>query len=260
MTYTGIITSKISSGEYKVRIPELNKVAGAIGATPDSELYTARVATSCGIWPDFKSGDKVFIAFLTFGSGSPVILGLQFNDASKVRFSSAHFTDLEVSVNSKLPQDTSIGEVTSENIKCLINLNTNIASKFTELDETNTSQGTTLTSHLSRIERAESRLDTAEMNISTLGRDVVSLGETSDELSSTLSNLSGFFNTHRLDNTIHVTSQQKTNWDSTYNQFKSFYESGKIILTTECYGTTLPSVSGPNAPKEGQLFFVIQQS
>lgn len=260
MTYTGIINSKVSSGEYKVRIPELNKVAGAIGATPDSELYTARVATSCGIWPDFKSGDKVFIAFLTFGSGSPVILGLQFNEASKERFSSAHFTDLEVSVNSKLPQDTSIGEVTSDNIKCLINLTTNIASKFTELDETNTSQGTTLTSHLGRIEQAESRLDTAETNISTLGTDVGSLSSTLNGLSSTLSTLSNSFATHEINNTIHVTSQQKTNWDRTYTQFTSFYQSGKIILTSDCYGTTLPSVSGPDAPQEGQLFFVIQQS
>lgn len=260
MTYTGIINSKVSSGEYKVRIPELNKVAGAIGATPDSELYTARVATSCGIWPDFKSGDKVFIAFLTFGSGSPVILGLQFNEASKRRFSSAHFTDLEVSVNSKLPEDTSIGEVTSDNIKCLTNLSTNIDSKFTEVDKTITGQSTTLTSHSGRIEQAESRLDTAEINISTLGTDVGSLSRTLDVLSGTLSTLSNSFTEHEIDNTIHVTSQQKTNWDSTYNQFKSFYESGKIILTTACYGTTLPSVSGPNAPKEGQLFFVIQQS
>lgn len=260
MIYTGIINSKVSSGEYKVRIPELNKVAGAIGATPDSELYTARVSTSCGIWTDFKSGDKVFIAFLTFGSGSPVILGLQFNDVAKGRFSSAHFTDLEVSVNSKLPQDTSIGEVTSENIRCLINLNENIASKFTQIDETLAGQGTTVTSHLDRIEQAESRLDTAETNITTLGTDVGSLSSTLNGLSSTLSTLNNSFTTHQTDNTIHVTSTQKTNWDSTYNQFKSFYQSGKIILTTECYGTTLPSVSGPNAPKEGQLFFVIQQS
>lgn len=260
MTYTGIITSKVSSAEYKVRIPELNKVAGAIGATPDSELYTARVATSCGIWPEFKSGDKVFIAFLTFGSGSPVILGLQFNDAAKVRFSSAHFTDLEVTVNSKLPEDTSIGEVTSTNIKCLINLDKNIASKFTELDQTNQAQHSTLTSHISRIESVEGRLDTAENNINTLTTDVGNLSDTLSGVSSTLSTLSTSLGTHKNNNAIHVTSQQKSNWDTTHSQFISFYQSGKIFLTTDCYGTELPSVSGPDAPKEGQLFFVIQQS
>ena len=252
MTYTGIISSKMSMSEYRVRIPELNKAVGVIGATPDDELYVARVSAPCGIWPEYKSGDKVFVTFLTFGSATPLILGLQYIEESKSRYSSAHFTDLQVTVNSTLPEDTKIGQVTSTNIKCLLNLTQNIDSKFREIDTTNVSQDTTLKSHSDELVVMNKEITINKENISSLSTNLSTLSTKHDTLL-------GIFNTHNNNKEKHVTKQKQEDWSNAMNKINDLYADGKLYLSksnensSNMYGTKLPT----DNLKEGQLFFLI---
>lgn len=253
MTYTGVVSTKISMSEYRVRIPELNKAAGVIGATPENELYVARVSAPCGIWPEYKSGDKVFVTFLTFGSASPLILGLQHNEEAKSRYSSAHFTDLEVTVNSTLPEDTKIGKVTPSNIKCLINLSQNVDEKFKEIDIKDTSQDTTLKSHSDELITVNKKIEKNKENISALNTNLTTLKGSHDTLSRN-------FTIHSQDTQLHVTQKKQEDWAAATNKINDLYVNGRLYLSHNrtnsgnMYGTKLPDT---NNLKEGQLFFLI---
>lgn len=260
MTYTGIVSSKITPYTYKVRVPELNKAANAIGATPETELYTARVVSCAGIWPEYKVGDTVFVSFLTFGSGSPIILGLQFNETNKSKFSSAHFTDLEVLVNTTLPEETTIGQVSPSNIKCLINLNRNIDEKFTELDVEDQRQSGLISTNISDIAKLTESVGTNTSNIETNRGNI-------ETLSGNLSQLESQFDFHKTNKNDekHVTTENISQWNTQTNKIinneltvSMIKDIEPILLTSGVsYGTELPSPTGSNPVKEGQLFFVL---
>lgn len=275
MTYTAQIVSSSVDGntyKYKIRIPELNKAANAIGATPDSELYEARVLSLVGISPSYRVGDTVFVTFLTMGSGNPVILGLQYNEEAIKKFSDARFKSLNVSTNTKLPEDTSIGKVTKDNIRCLINLNENVASKFTSLDAQGTEHTNTLSSHTTTLNKLDERVT---QNESDIGSNTVSI----NALESNHNTLKNNFDSHVLNEykvinndskVFHVSKNQISKWDTYTNKIrdnqletKMIKDREPIILsewngTTGSYGRELPTISG--ALKDGQLFFLLLDS
>jgi hypothetical protein len=57
-------------------------------------------------------------------------MGLLYPSNNEKTTSNANFSSLMVQVNTKLPADTSIGEVTKENIKCLEKVSSNIQEQF----------------------------------------------------------------------------------------------------------------------------------
>lgn len=275
MTYTAQIVSGSVDGntyKYKIRIPELNKAANAIGATPDSELYEARVLGPVGISPTYRVGDAVFVTFLTVGSGNPVILGLQHNEEALRKFSDARFKSLNVSTNSKLPEDTSIGKVTKDNIKCLINLNENVASKFTSLDAQDTEHTNILSSHTTTLNKLDERVTQNES-------DIESNTDSIDALESNHNILKNNFDSHVLNEykvinngsqVLHVSRNQISNWDMYTNMIRNNQLETKMIKdrepiilsewngTTGSYGTELPTISG--RLRDGQLFFLLLDS
>lgn len=275
MTYTAQIVSGSIDGntyKYKIRIPELNKAANAIGATPDSELYEARVLSPVGISPTYKVGDTVFVTFLTVGSGNPVILGLQYNEEALKKFSDAKFKSLNVSTNSILPEDTSIGKVTKDNIRCLINLNENVASKFTSLDAQDSEHTNILSAHTTSLTELSEKVTLNELNIETNKGNI-------ESLDSNYNTLNNNFNSHVLNEykvtnndskVIHVSKNQITDWSTYTNKIKNNQLKIKMIedrepvyLTqwngvTGSYGSELPTISG--VLKDGQLFFLLLDS
>ena len=58
-----IVEGMVDDFHYRVRIPVLNKIAAAIGATPVEELSIATIAIPPGVSPKFRSGDMGFEAF-----------------------------------------------------------------------------------------------------------------------------------------------------------------------------------------------------
>lgn len=275
MTYTAQIVSGSVNGntyKYKIRIPELNKAANAIGATPDSELYEARVLGPVGISPTYKIGDTVFVTFLTVGSGNPVILGLQHNEEALKKFSDARFKSLDVSTNSKLPEDTSIGEVTKDNIRCLINLNENIASKFTSLDAQDVEHTNVLSSHTTTLGKLGERVTLNELDIETNKGNIESLDSNYNTLNNNFNShvLNEYKVTNNNSEVVHVSKNQITDWSTYTNmirnnqlEIKMIKDREPIILsewddTTGSYGTELPTISGEL--KDGQLFFLLLDS
>lgn len=95
-----------------------------------SSRYHATICTPPGISPAYQVGDIVFICIEDVDLSEPVIMGLLYPSNNEKTTSNANFSSLMVQVNTKLPADTSIGEVTKENIKCLEKVSSNIQEQF----------------------------------------------------------------------------------------------------------------------------------
>ena len=121
-----IVEGMVDDFHYRVRIPVLNKIAAAIGATPVEELSIATIAVAPGVSPKFRSGDIVFVEFEEGDTSKPVIVGSLFNTLDSQIVSDAKFDSLSVNVNTTLQRETQIGEVTADNIANIKGLNTNV--------------------------------------------------------------------------------------------------------------------------------------
>ena len=143
-----IVEGMVDDFHYRVRIPVLNKIAAAIGATPVEELSIATIAVEPGVSPKFRSGDIVFVEFEEGDTSKPVIVGSLFNTLDSQIVSDAKFDSLSVNVNTTLQRETQIGEVTADNIANIKGLNTNVQYEI----DSNRVQHTEFVSQISDIQ------------------------------------------------------------------------------------------------------------
>ena len=143
-----IVEGMVDDFHYRVRIPVLNKIAAAIGATPVEELSIATIAVEPGVSPKFRSGDIVFVEFEEGDTSKPVIVGSLFNTLDSKIVSDAKFDSLSVNVNTTLQRETQIGEVTADNIANIKGLNTNVQYEI----DSNRVQHTEFVSQISDIQ------------------------------------------------------------------------------------------------------------
>lgn len=264
MLERAIIEQKVDDYHYRVRIPPFNKSTAAVGATPERELYVATLSVTPGVSPKFKPGTAVCVSFESNDLSAPVIVGLLFNSTFKKTEADATFASLDVSVNTTLSRDTTVGNVKPDNIASLENNTQNVADKFQKIDlfEQNTSNKLNILS--SDLATLDARVTQAQLDIlkkmeesdeELAGRlsDVESLADTnSADIIETNSSL----NNHTGNTTIHVTSSDKTNWNSKAagsHNHTSLSGVQKIVFTTASYGTELPATG-----TTGQIFFKLE--
>ena len=119
MIYKAIIQN-IMPNEYtaKIRIPVLDKTQGVVGSTENYNLYDAIMCTPPGCSPSYSPGDIVIVAFENNDLSEPIILGCLYreNSTSSINIKSQ---SLQVEVDAKLPEDTTIGNVDKDSIKSI---------------------------------------------------------------------------------------------------------------------------------------------
>lgn len=104
----------------------------------NGSIFTATICTPPGLYMPYDVGDVVYVSFINDEISTPVILGLVHKNLPKEGDSSsyAYFKDLSVTNNAKLPENTTIGDVTFNKIKSdILTLNNN-ASNIQSLNET----------------------------------------------------------------------------------------------------------------------------
>lgn len=213
-----IVEGMVDDFHYRVRIPVLNKIAAAIGATPVEELSIATIAVEPGVSPKFRSGDIVFVEFEEGDTSKPVIVGSLFNTLDSQIVSDAKFDSLSVNVNTTLQRETQIGEVTADNIANIKGLNTNVQYEI----DSNRAQHTQFVSQISDIQS-----DIGEINKEI--NDINSVNAEQD------------INIKKVENRV-------TEIETTLE--------GPLILNNLSYGTQDPkTISGA---KEGQVYLWIQ--
>ena len=213
-----IVEGMVDDFHYRVRIPVLNKIAAAIGATPVEELSIATIAVAPGVSPKFRSGDIVFVEFEEGDTSKPVIVGSLFNTLDSKIVSDAKFDSLSVNVNTTLQRETQIGEVTADNIANIKGLNTNVQSEI----DSNRVQHTEFVSQISDI----------QSDIGEINKEINDINSVNAE----------------QDTKIKKVENRVTKIETTLE--------GPLILNNLSYGTQDPkTISGA---KEGQVYLWIQ--
>lgn len=213
-----IVEGMVDDFHYRVRIPVLNKIAAAIGATPVEELSIATIAVAPGVSPKFRSGDIVFVEFEEGDTSKPVIVGSLFNTLDSKIVSDAKFDSLSVNVNTTLQRETQIGEVTADNIANIKGLNTNVQYEI----DSNRAQHTQFVSQISDI----------QSDIGEINKEINDINSVNAE----------------QDIKIKKVEKRVTEIETTLE--------GPLILNNLSYGTQDPkTISGA---KEGQVYLWIQ--
>ena len=213
-----IVEGMVDDFHYRVRIPVLNKIAAAIGATPVEELSIATIAIPPGVSPKFRSGDIVFVEFEEGDTSKPVIVGSLFNTLDSQIVSDAKFDSLSVNVNTTLKRETQIGEVTADNIANIKGLNTNVQYEI----DSNRVQHTEFVSQISDI----------QSDIGEINKEINDINSVNAE----------------QDTKIKKVENRVTKIETTLE--------GPLILNNLSYGTQDPkTISGA---KEGQVYLWIQ--
>lgn len=250
--YKGIIES-VQQKSAIVRIPEFNKIDGAVGSTPSNELSKSIICTLPGYIPNLRAGDVVLVAFENFDPAKPIIMGLLYTDKVSSCLPDIYAGSVNVSVNGILPEDTSIGEVTPESIKCLLGLERNAQTQFNEL--------------FARAKKLQEQIDIANILIAQLQESVKKAEETLKDVNTRLGKLEDAnlptrvetleTNVKKLDTDINDNSSglKKKVTDLQNNVTNIENRIDPIILTNKSYGSTLPNAT---TAKAGQLFFKIE--
>ena len=213
-----VVEGMVDDFHYRVRIPVLNKIAAAIGATPVEELSIATIAVAPGVSPKFRSGDIVFVEFEEGDTSKPVIVGSLFNTLDSQIVSDAKFDSLSVNVNTTLQRETQIGEVTADNIANIKGLNTNVQYEI----DSNRAQHTQFVSQISDI----------QSDIGEINKEINEINSVNAE----------------QDINIKKVGKRVTEIETTLE--------GPLILNNLSYGTQDPkTISGA---KEGQVYLWIQ--
>ena len=131
MIVKGLINSNLGNSSYSVRIPTLDKVEAA--SLNNQSLRTAEVSSPLNCGSQYLSNDSVYIEFENRDSSKPVILGSSTLTSDSV--SDYKFNSLVVNNKSSLSEDTTIGEVSPEEISCLKETKSNIKEQFNSLDK-----------------------------------------------------------------------------------------------------------------------------
>lgn len=130
MITRGIVEEVVNKYQVRVRIPIYHKSATAPFATPTRELNEGAICTVPNCHPNYRVGDIVLLGFEEEDIGKPVIIGMLYSEVSTSTCCDQLFSSLAVSTNCKLPYETAIGNVHSNNISCLEGLITNVQQQF----------------------------------------------------------------------------------------------------------------------------------
>lgn len=123
------IVEKVSN-KYRVRIPIYHGIEGSAGSTETSNLPLATVCSLKGSSNIYTSGDVVYVFFEDNDLGKPVILGsLVASEKSKTNID-LDIDKLLVSGKATLPEDTTIGTVSPQEIKALDGVRGGIQSQI----------------------------------------------------------------------------------------------------------------------------------
>lgn len=135
MITRGIIEEVVDSYTARVRIPTVDRIATSTIHTASNNLRQAIVSALPGIVLHLSVGDVVIVDIPDHSSSSGTILGYLYRPEVKDFKCDALFDTLSVQSVSSLPQDTTIGEVTSSELHCLRGVSSNIQKQLDDMLE-----------------------------------------------------------------------------------------------------------------------------
>lgn len=134
MITKAIVEEIVSPHQVKVRIPTLDRATSSSIATSKDMLNIATICTLPNCYTNLKIGDVVFVGFEDNTYYKAIVLGHLSIDAMTT-FADLTLNSLEVNTSTKLPQNTSIGSVSSQELYCLTGLKDNVQKQIDNIEE-----------------------------------------------------------------------------------------------------------------------------
>ena len=128
------IVEELKGYQAKVRLPIYDGLANTKNATSNENLSYAAVCVTTNLNNSLNVGDIVYVSFEDNDKGKPVILGQlykeEMNTLADIKLNSANINQLTVNKNASLPQNTSIGSISSKEIAALSGIKDNIQNQI----------------------------------------------------------------------------------------------------------------------------------
>lgn len=134
MITKAIVEQVLSPYQVKLRIPLFNKADSTTLATDTSDLTVATICSIPNCYINFQVGDVVFVGFEDNTYYKAVILGHLSRKAMSDTYSDVVFRTLDVKGEAKLSSQTSIGDVSPHNIRCLERVKYNLQDQIDEIN------------------------------------------------------------------------------------------------------------------------------
>jgi hypothetical protein len=130
MLFKGIIEKILDDYTVKVRIPFLHKISSALNYTLTEDLPNSQICTLPNTRPNIRVGDVVIVGFENNDLSRPLILGHLFSDNESTTACSPVFNSMEVRYDTILGSNTSIGDITPQQLQCLLGVKENIQQQL----------------------------------------------------------------------------------------------------------------------------------
>ena len=142
MVLKGLVRDATNPYNVSVYVPQLK------------DTLTAEVCSLPHCEMNLSSGDVVFLSFENNYIDTPIIIGTLHskNDVAPKK-PDMSFSDIEVQIKARLPEDTEIGSIKAEEIKNLSGIKSNIQSQLNTLETTINDNNKDLSNRISTIEK-----------------------------------------------------------------------------------------------------------
>lgn len=135
MITKGIVEDIIDTYQVRVRLPIFDKIDGAKNATKNEDLSIGTVCCLPNSSYQVNVGDVVFVGFEDNDISKPIILGQLYRDVDSNTLMTLILGTLETKTSTVLSENTTIGDVSANEIKCLLGIKTNIQQQLNSIIE-----------------------------------------------------------------------------------------------------------------------------
>ena len=136
MITKAIIEAVVDKYTLKIRVPRLDRTVSSTIKTATQDLNEAIVCTLPKCDPNLQPGDIVFVAIDEQNEDDMIILGHLYREHTRSNACDLILSHLQVDTIAELPIQTTIGSVTSDNIKTLEGSSDNIQLQLNTITST----------------------------------------------------------------------------------------------------------------------------
>ena len=135
MITKAIVEKVIDNYNIRIRVPSLDRTYQSSVYTNNEDLNVAIVCTLPGCDPNIKVGDVVFVSLEDTEEDRAVILGYLYRTKKTETLCDMLLSKLNVADVAVLPEDTTIGNVSSFELQQLSGIRGNVQLQLTQLQE-----------------------------------------------------------------------------------------------------------------------------
>lgn len=135
MITKAIVEEVISPFQVKIRIPILDGASNSQMATKKEDLNIATICSLPNCYTNPQVGDVVFVGFEDQTYYKAVVLGHLSREAMTDTYADVSFGNIKIRSSAELPRDVTIGDVTANDISCLVGLKENIQKQIDSMKE-----------------------------------------------------------------------------------------------------------------------------